>query len=61
MVMFLDTLQGLKKLYVEKMKKKVILGCRNEVWSLLESINQEQDLFFLKCIEKILISQLFTL
>ena len=46
MVMFLSTLQELKKLFVNKMRKKIVLGCRKEVWSLLQSINAEQDLCF---------------
>ena len=47
-VMFLDALDGYKKLYIHDQHKKIVFACRNEVLALLKTLNKADDLDFIE-------------
>lgn len=48
MVMFLDALEGWKELIINRQKKRLVLGCRKEVWALLQSAGADQGIEYIE-------------
>lgn len=48
MIMFLDALEGYKKRYSSADGYKLVLGCRKEVWKMLQAIGADQGISFVE-------------